>query len=191
MILKVDTDFLKENNLTLNQYFIVSILYEHHKDYVELFKLISEDTLDNDLEHLVNISYIELVNGSYKLTGVYKNLIESSIDKSYLALWHTYPSEVPKRNGGFRILRAKSTSSQDFDKGFSKYKTIVKGKPWLIPVIQTALERQLKVERQSNGLEFMQLFEVWLNQYTWEKYILEEGKTNEVKVYSNDKTKSI
>ena len=53
-------------------------------------------------------------------------------------------------------------------KAKNKYKRIIQGKPHLHRYIIKCLKTQL--EHEKDNLGYMQNFETWINNHTWEKY---------------------
>ena len=69
---------------------------------------------------------------------------------------------------GERILRAKDPNAMSNKKAKMKYKKIVYNKPYLHKYIIKCLTTQLAHDQDNLG--YMQNFETWINNHTWEKY---------------------
>jgi len=79
-----------------------------------------------------------------------------------------YPWKVNSPGRGIRVLHAVDPKAKSNDKARSRYKKIVDNKPLLHKSIMQCLDKQLLINKDNLG--FLQNLEVWINNYTWEKY---------------------
>ena len=89
----------------------------------------------------------------------------------------TYPFKVDSPTRGIRVLHAKDPKAASNKKARNKYKKIIGNKTHLHKYIMKCL--QLQLEHEKDNLGYLQNFETWINNHTWEKY--EDMNINEVK----------
>ena len=102
------------------------------------------------------------------------SLFEVNEDGLYAKLFSIFPAKVPDRHGGYRVLKSKSDTSEDYKSGLKLWKGIIKKED--PDVVIKALENQLEVTR--NKLQYTQNFLTWLRQRTYQKYIGIGGELN-------------
>jgi hypothetical protein len=175
MLIKIEITFLINNNLDINEYLLIEGIKNNTYNTVKNVMLhVDITTVVNSLKQK---GWLEddINTGFFKISKKYEEVFgDSNIIKSFDKIYFTYPQKVFRKFGGFRILRAATKESNEYQKCLNKYIKLVKSQPWLSNVIEKSLIYQLEVVRNNNSLEYLQEFEVWLNNNTWEKYI----KTN-------------
>lgn len=179
MVINIDIDKINSYGLGPSEYCIIKLLYD--KEFIVLESMVIANSLDwvsgntfkGILEHLqiknwlkigftkdLNFKEITLREKSNQLFEIK----DSKVDK-FLELWTMYPRKVPNRPP----LRAANHESDEFKILKKKWLSIVKNKPNLPDIMIRALDKQLRDDR--NNLQYMQMFSVWLNKSTWEKYM--------------------
>ena len=85
--------------------------------------------------------------------------------------------KVDSPTRGIRVLHAKDPKAASNKKARNKYKKIITNKPHLHKYIMKCL--QLQLEHEKDNLGYLQNFETWINNHTWEKY--EDMNINDIK----------
>ena len=182
MLITIDTDKINSVELGPSEYVILKLLFD--KEYEVLKSLVvagsfewyNENTLKSVLSHLEQRSWIKLTGVTEDLDFSQISLRQKSYDlfevnqnQKFLDLWNRFPKKVPNGNGGYRTLRAVNSDSDGYKQSLKKWQSIIKGKPDLPDLMIKALNKQLTDTRSS--LQYTQMFDVWLNKRTWEKYL--------------------
>lgn len=176
----IDTDILRQNDLSVNEY--LELLY-----YYSLEKVINEDFIAKyspappvTLHRLATLNFIFLENGGRKvvLRERTRDLFEGSTDL-FLKWFNIYPIKTPSG----RVLRPGSDETVRGRKLRKKWNKYFKNKADLANKAIKILEAELAWRRQTNSFDFMQMAETWLNQGSWEVYehLLDEFSTNQSK----------
>ena len=173
MNIEINTDFLKEFDISADDYLYLYIIQKGGNKYLQTL------TLNPNIDKMLTKGYLELNEGSYIVTDIYKSLFSNDFDAMFVELTDTYPWKVTAPNGGVRVLHAKDSAAKANDKAKKKYKRITKVKKDTHDHIIKCLKIQLLVDKDSLG--YMQNLETWLNNHTWEKYedINYEDKSDE------------
>ena len=98
----------------------------------------------------------------------FRDLFVSDFDSMFAELCNLYPFKVESPTRGVRVLHAKNPKAASNKKARNKYKKIVGNKPHLHKYIMKCL--QLQLEHEKDNLGYLQNFETWINNHTWEKY---------------------
>ena len=164
MRLDIDFEVLKSTKMSADDYIYLYIVYRKGFNYLSVLNL------KPNLEELVENGYIEMgeTPEDHRVTQEFINLFVSNFDQMFTELVDKYPWKVLSPGRGVRVLHAVDPSSKSNDKARNRYKKIVDNKPILHRHIMQCLDRQLLVDKESLG--FLQNLEVWINNYTWEKY---------------------
>jgi len=162
MNIEINTDFLKDNGLSADDYLYLYILHRNGQKYLQTL------TLKPNIDTMLTNGYLELSEDQYTITNKYLSLFLDSFDEMFTELIDTYPMKVKSPNRGVRILHAKDPLAKANEKAKNKYKKITKGKKNTHEYIIKCLKTQLKVDEDNLG--YMQNLETWLNNHTWEKY---------------------
>ena len=95
------------------------------------------------------------------------DLFSSDFEQMFVELLAMYPMKVQTTNG-VRILHATDPKAKANKKARDRYRKVVGNKRFIHDKIIKLLATQLTVER--GRLDYLQNLEVWINNYTWEKY---------------------
>lgn len=165
MKLEVDLKLLSETGLTPDDYVFLYIIWRKGFGYVDSVSFrIKATRLQDDGWITLND---ERDHTKFIVQQKFKDLFVSDVDKMFEELVDLYPHKVLSSRGE-RILRAKDPNSMSNKKAKNKYKRIVLNKPYLHRYIVSCLKKQLAHEQDNLG--YMQNFETWINNHTWEKY---------------------
>jgi len=184
MIISFDLKVLKEKNLTPEEFTILKCLNDG--EYEGLNESIRTDKPNISIEafnSLESKGYIKIGSNSLDLRKIHFRQLArdlfgaTELDKKFAELYSMYPIKVPDGRGGYRILRAKNTDSSDAKVAKEKFNKLCKSNPTLADTMIKGLEKQLETTRGS--LQYLQQFNVWLNQRTYEKYVDLEEENSE------------
>jgi hypothetical protein len=164
MKVEIDLDVLKEAGITADDFTYVYLLYN------KSFHYLNNLNLKPSLTELQSKSFIKIGESLEKHTvrQEFIDLFASDFDTQFLELVNNYPMKVNSPNRGIRVLRARDPQSKANLRAKEKYKRVLEGKPYKHKQILRCLDTQLAVEK--NNLGYLQTFEVWINNHTWEKY---------------------
>ena len=186
MIVEINIEYLISSQLTVNQYVMLSLLYEGKRNSFEYYLLTYD--VHEELKDLSDKGYIL----NYAEDTLVSNLIISREktsklfgydDSFFWELFGTYPIKVSNGKGGTRALRPTSLKAALTKKMKKKYEKKVKTKA-VHDHIMRCLRAEMWMRRKSQQLQFMQQLDVYLNQESWfnYEYLLEmsnEQKTND------------
>ena len=186
MIVEINIEYLISSQLTVNQYVMLSLLYEGKRNSFEYYLLTYD--VHEELKDLSDKGYIL----NYAEDTLVSNLIISREktsklfgydDSFFWELFGTYPIKVSNGKGGTRALRPTSLKASLTKKMKKKYEKKVKTKA-VHDHIMRCLRAEMWMRRKSQQLQFMQQLDVYLNQESWfnYEYLLEmsnEQKTND------------
>ena len=165
MKLEVDLKLLSESKLTPDDYVFLYVIWRKGFGYIDSVSFrIKATRLQDDGWITLND---ERDHTKFIVQQKFKDLFVSDVDKMFEELVDLYPHKVLSSRGE-RILRAKDPNSMSNKKAKNKYKRIVLNKPYLHRYIVSCLKKQLAHEQDNLG--YMQNFETWINNHTWEKY---------------------
>ena len=167
--------------MNLNQYLSLLKLYAFSEDR----QVLPIKVHDDELEFLIKEGYIIQENESAILTDKGREVFEGAEDDLFEEFFSTYPHKVPDGVGGHRVLGTKDHNTQFGSNIKKKWHKITKNNKSFQQDIIDALKYELNYRKRTNGLQFMQGMEVWLNKATWEKYIdlaREEEPKRETKI---------
>ena len=163
MNIEIDTNILKEHNLSADDYVYLYIIQRKGHQYLQTL------TLKPNLTTMQINGYLELgEHDTLVLTTKGTGLFYSDFDQMFSELLDLYPMKVSSPGRGIRILHAKDPSAKANLKAKKKYKSIVRAKKAKHDSIITSLKTQLEVDKENLG--YLQNLETWLNNHTWEKY---------------------
>jgi hypothetical protein len=168
MQVEIDIDVLIANNLNADDYLALYMLYR--KGFKTLEKLdLHPRWIDLEKSGFIKLG-ISLEEHTIRQKFI--DLFSSDFDLMFNELLLTYPMKV-NTSKGIRVLHAYDPICKANNKSRDKYRKIVGTKKFVHDRIIKLLNVQLQVDR--NRLEYLQNLEVWINNYTWEKYANLEG----------------
>ena len=178
--MKIELDFaiLEETGMSADDYVYLYIIYRKGFNYLQTL------ALKPDLLALQHKGYIKIGDSveEHIIRQEFIDLFVSNFQAMFAELVGTYPMKVNTGRGTTRVLHATDPDAKSNDKARERYKKVVGDKAYKHREIMKCLDRQLLVNKDSLG--FLQNLEVWINNYTWEKYEnLDEHATQ------NDSTK--
>jgi hypothetical protein len=164
MRLEIDFEVLKLTKMSADDYLYLYIVYRKGFNYLNILNL------KPNLSKLKENGYIEIgeTPENHRVTQDFIDLFVSNFDQMFTDLVAKYPWKVSSPGRGVRVLHAVDPKAKSNNKARSRYKKIVDNKPILHKHIMQCLDRQLLVNKDNLG--FLQNLEVWINNYTWEKY---------------------
>lgn len=167
MIIEINTDKLKELDLSADEFVYLTIL---NRGAIQLLKDTEQPlNLNIDLERLQTNGWVKLGEEDVML----RDKFVTSTTGNFVRMWQDLLSRYPLKvtvNGGVRILRAQDGESKANAKAKAKYQKIVQQDIVKHNYIIQCLERELDIRRRGNSLGYMQMLETWLNNHSWEKY---------------------
>ncbi len=163
MMLEIDFEVLKETKMSADDYIYLYIIYRKGFNYLNILNL------KPNIDELIENGYLEAGDSAetQRVTQNFINLFVSNFDQMFTDLVNKYPWKVTSSRG-VRVLHAIDPKAKSNDKARNRYRKIVNNKPVLHRHIMQCLDRQLLVNKEDLG--FLQNLEVWINNYTWEKY---------------------
>ena len=171
MKIEIDLSLLEETGLTADDFLYLYIIYRKGYSYLDTVPLRPSPRLETDGW----IVYKEQKE-EHIIQQKFRDLFISDFDSMFAELVEAYPFKVESARG-VRILRAQNPKAASNKKARNKYKKIVSGKPHMHRFIMKCLRTQLESEQHNLG--YMQNFETWINNCTWEKY--ENININDIK----------
>mgnify|MGYP003128139829 CR=1 FL=1 len=162
MTIQIDLALLEEVNLTPDDFVYLYILHRKGFSYLEKIPLRVSPRLDGD--GWVTYGENEI---NHVVQQKFRDLFVTDFDSMFAELVDAYPFKVESARG-VRVLRAQNPKAASNKKARNKYKKIVSGKPHIHKFIMRCLNTQLESEQHNLG--YMQNFETWINNCTWEKY---------------------
>ena len=164
MRLEIDFEVLKLTKMSADDYIYLYIIYRKGFNYLNILNL------KPNLDKLKENGYIEIgeTPENHRVTQEFIDLFVSNFDQMFTDLVTKYPWKVSSPGRGVRVLHAVDPKAKSNIKARNRYKKIVDNKPILHKHIMQCLDRQLLVNKDNLG--FLQNLEVWINNYTWEKY---------------------
>ena len=165
MDINIDVRLLIKHNISADDYLALYAIYR--KGYKTLTSL----KLSPNWEDLQTKSFVKLGNSieEHVVRQEFINLFASDFDQMFTELITRYPMKVRTKHGGVRVLHAADPDAKANSKAKDRYRKIVLNKKHLHDKIMELLDVQLTIER--DRLEYLQSLEVWINNYTWEKYV--------------------
>ena len=164
MTIELDLEILKTEGISADDFTALYLLY--NKQY----KIFDSLTLLWNPKHLEEKGFLKIAGETskeYIVRQEFLDLFSDNFDRMFAELLSTFPLKV-NINGTIRILHAADPKAKSNLKSKKRYKTILRGKPYLHKHIMTCLNNQLTIMK--NDLGYLQSLEVWLNNHTWEKY---------------------
>lgn len=170
MEIRINTDILTTNKLTISEYLYLQLLYKGYTES-EHYKVL--DTVDE--EALQQRGFIKILKDEIVLRTKGVELFEGK--DLFLKFLNTFPIKAP--SGRFLSPLRDDTSSAKALKG--KWKRIFKNAPHLEQRAIDVLEAELRWRKKTNSLEYIHSAMVWLNQGDYENYayLLDEEKQRE------------
>lgn len=159
--MEIDLAYLKKNNLSPNEFVFLELLrLGSENDGIKL-----EITEDQKME-LARRGFLEstLDEVTQSFREEFSTTKESD-EKRWEEFCRSYPNTVPGPQGK-RILKAANPDAKTNEKSKKKYLKYIKGKPQLHRSAVEAIAVMLRVE----NLKYLQKFDTFVNQYSWEKY---------------------
>lgn len=179
--MQIDLQYLIDKNITPDFYVLLRLLKEKRYEELRVFN-ISIISLQDLVNNLVLNGYIIDIGNPIMFDATKLLLTKKSQDlfktkDNFETLFNSYPLKVNNGRGGYRVLRPSVTDSEVYKNCKLKYNLYIKGRPDLPDKIYQALLVQLEVERDS--LQYLQQFQVWINQKSFEKYF--DYELNDIK----------
>lgn len=173
-MITIDLKWLKQKKLTPSEFCVLKCL--HDQDYEILKESIDENAIISidDFETLQTKGYIKITGDKLDFSRMSfrqsaRDLFDTgSLNRKFAQLYTMFPMKVPDGRGGYRVLRAKNTDSADAKSAKEKFMKMCKTDPTVADQMIKGLEIQLETQRGS--LQYLQQFNVWINQSTWQKY---------------------
>lgn len=180
----IDLSWLKQKKLTPAEFIILKYLNDQNYDILKE-SIFSEEAIISieDFNSLEKKGYIKLCGDKLELNKISfrqsaRDLFDKgSLNSKFAELYSKYPKKVPDGRGGYRILRAGNTDSADAKQAKEKFMKICKADPTIADQMIKGLDKQLDLSRGS--LQYLQQFNVWINQSTWQKYLDVEEESSE------------
>lgn len=190
MTISVDFELLLNNNLKIEEYFVLFCLINHLDE--ELVKYINKTGVltTNIFQKLRDSGYIVLKNENditfetiviTNQTKILFGSIDNSKDfeKLFTELLSTYPNKVKRLTGGTRRLH------NDLDRCRKTYKSTLMSIGGQLNIklhdkILLCAKMYYQEHYKDNKLEFMQLLSTFLNQKTWEQYLADISNLTEL-----------
>lgn len=169
MKIEINVGLLEETNLSPNEYLYLYIIYKRGFSYLKTLDFLKDSERIIIEKNLEEREWITLGNSiiNHKVSDRFLNLFLGDFNYMFEELADMYPHKV-ETSRSVRILKAKDASASSNNKARNKYKRIINGNPYLHRHIISCLQTQLTVEK--DNLAYMQNFETWINNHTWEKY---------------------
>jgi hypothetical protein len=165
MKIEIDLCLLEQNHLSSDDYLFIYLIWRKGFNYIDSIPLrIKASRLQDDGWIIMSK---DNDHTKFIVQQKFKDLYIGDFDKMFEELVELYPYKVVSSRGE-RILHAKDPNSMSNKKAKNKYKRIVQNKPFLHRYIMKCLKTQLNHEKDNLG--YMQNFETWINNHTWEKY---------------------
>jgi len=162
MKIEIDLLLLHETGLTPDDFVYLYIVYRKAFNYTEIpLRLSPRLEIDGWIKYGDKIT-------DHIIQQKFRDLFVSDFDSMFAELVNLYPFKVESPSRGTRVLHAKDPKSASNKKARNKYKKIITNKPHLHRHIMKCLRIQLAHEKDNLG--YMQNFETWINNHTWEKY---------------------
>jgi hypothetical protein len=181
-MMEINIEKVLKSKLAPSEYCILQCLFlkdfqllEEFLKETDLFNYTNDNTFLGILKHLELRGWLKItVHGDFKFEDIilrvkaeklFDNITPTS-DNDYLKCFTIFPIKVPNGNGGYRVLKTKSTDSEDYKKGLKLWNDILKKDDG--ETVIKALEKQLELTRSS--LQYTQNWMTWLRQKTYQKY---------------------
>jgi len=163
MQVEIDINLLIDNDISADDYLALYALYRKG------FKILDRLSLSPNWEDLQKKGFVKLGEKieDHIVRQEFIDLFSSDFDQMFAELLTAYPMKVQTKQG-MRVLHASDPSAKANKKAKDRYRRIVGNKRFIHTKILKLLEKQLKIER--GRLDYLQNLEVWINNYTWEKY---------------------
>jgi hypothetical protein len=176
MKIEINLKDLKDNNLSINEYFLLYFLY--HKDYEGLkhfFTQIEAVIARNMIirkgnNFILSDDKVSILDTIISKNNVGKLLREKGDSINFSEFYNEYPIKV-----GSRVLRTSGTESETFKKYEEKYLKKVKTLQQHSQAIE-AVKAFVNARKRVNELKFLPGIDVVLNNSLWEvwKELIEE-----------------
>ena len=170
MKIEINLSLLQDIGLSPDDYTYLYIIYRKAFSYKMLLRVSPRLETDGWIVYKNDIS-------EHVIQQQFRDLFVSNFDSMFAQLCNAYPFKVESPTRGVRVLHAKDPKSASNKKARNKYKKIVSNKPHLHKYIMKCLQLQLEHEKENLG--YLQNFETWINNHTWEKY--EDMNINDIK----------
>jgi len=164
MKIVIDTEELKENNLSANEYLLL---------YIYLKNNILNTTNEEEINSLEKKGFL---NEKLFPTNLAKQLFRKPDDlweEKFIEFWKLYPAQA-----GSRILKTVSSSSHQAENCRKRFRKSCYDDISNADKLIVGLKKQLAKLKGTRDFDYFQLVETWLNQGTWEKYLNIEVNEN-------------
>ena len=172
MEIRIETQFLIDNNLTISEYIYLKDLFEGTNN-IDIYKVIDKVELDT----LQMKGFIKIMDSEIVLRNKTLELFEGK--NLFLKFMNTFPIKTP--SGRYLSpLRCKTTKADKLEK---KWKKLFKNNPILEEHALKVLNAELDWRRKENKMEYIHNMEAWLNQGDYDNYayLLEDIKPEKYK----------
>lgn len=169
MLIEVNLNAVKAQNLSVSQYIFLYLLYRKTKNLEELLPILGLSHSDYELlsnRNLIHTQTADEKMQTFQLRPSGAAIFETSGQEDQM--WAEFCTHMPFKVAD-RILRTKDPDAASNKKLKDKYLRMVKHDQNIHKVVIACIDIQLEVERHK--LQYLQNSETWINQRTWEKYL--------------------
>jgi len=179
MLIEINLETCLENELSVNQFTILYLLFKKQYGYLESF------FVESDIQVLKARGFIIEYENSYTFEEISLNFTKLETffnykESFFSELLVNYPLKV--YNGiSIRYLRPADSEAKKAKDLRKKYESIIKTKAHHDLVIKCLL-LEVETRKRSNNLYYMQNLDTWINQRSWEQYkhLLNEEKERSI-----------
>tara|TARA_R110001592_G_scaffold62105_1_gene189759 strand:- start:404 stop:943 length:540 start_codon:yes stop_codon:yes gene_type:complete len=161
MKIEINLSLLKDINLRPDDYVYLYCVYRKAFSYTQSLRVSPRLEIDGWIVYGEDVT-------KHVIQQKFRDLFVGDTDFMFAELCAAYPFKVETSTRGVRVLHAKDPKAASNKKARNKYKKIVSNKPHLHRHIMQCLKFQLLQE--GDNLGYLQNFETWINNHTWEKY---------------------
>ena len=161
MKIEIDLSLLQDIGLRPDDYIYLYSIYRKAYSYASKLRVSPRLEIDGWIVYGEDVT-------KHVIQQKFRDLFVSDTDAMFAELCSAYPFKVESPTRGVRVLHAKDPKAASNKKARNKYKKIVSNKPHLHSHVMHCLKMQLSHE--GDNLGYLQNFETWINNHTWEKY---------------------
>ena len=175
MQIEIDTEVLKELDISADDFVYLYLLHAKAHDVVNVLQL------QPNTDALQRKGLIKL--GEERKDDVVRqkfiDLIEDNFDRMWSELLSHFPIKVYAK-GNVRILRAADGNARNNQKAKKAYHRVVGKNAAKHKKIVQCLINELEFRKTNNQIGYMQMLQTWVNGHSWEKYEdVNVGRTEE------------
>ena len=173
MQIEIDTDVLKDLDISADDFVYLYLLHAKAYDVIHLLK--------PDTEALQRKGLIKL--GEEQEDNVVRQKFIDTIEDNFDRMWSDLLSHFPIKvynQGQVRVLRAADSNARNNQKAKKAYQRVIGKNISKHKKIVQCLINELNLRKSNNSLGYMQMLQTWVNQHTWEQYEdADVGRTQE------------